>query len=194
MMKITTGMGEDGFFIVTINTPLIEKYYQNLVGMLKGDRDCPRDITIARLSSNTVSLRFQMGEGGLRGEPVGGKIGIDETGAKPLINVLSIAKRFSFAAYKHSIRGYEFIPLSGYSIDELKKDILAALDNKRSFALIDTYSHYKDLMESPEKTYKQYLIPYDSKEYVDVFLMIRRGDLKGLSKTYKGKLKEYSWM
>lgn len=194
-MKIVTGMGENGEFKVMVSSTLIKDYLPNLLGMLKSNKDCPKDIKITRDSDTSIYILFQMGEGGSLTSPMSGRIGVDEIGARPLTSVLSIVKRFSIVAFKCAMKKQQFIPLStDYTLDELKKDLEEALNHRHSFTFVDTYDHFKEFTKNPDLEFKQYTVPYESEEFIDICLSIHRGDIEGLRKKYSKKLESFSWV
>lgn len=193
MMKITTGMTEDGKFCVTVSSRLLETYYPNFSGMISSDSNCPRDLSIERQDKNTAFLVFPVGEGAILNKS-GDRVGVDINGVKTLKDVLAITKRFSITAIRHQQRTLEYIPLKGYPLKELQKDVVAAVENKRSFVMIDTYDNWKENCQNPGKEFPQFVVPFGTNEYTNVFLMIRNGEFNKLKKEYKPKLKMMSWV
>ena len=205
MVRIVSGIdGNSGNFCVTISSPLVEKYYTNLCGMMKNDKMSPSGLTIDKVASDSVLIQFPP-KGGVNpiiGELEGGKAKVDASAAEPLNNVLDIARKFVMSAIKHCTKSIEFIPLfdftgdiRNYSFEEMKTDIIEAVKNKRNLCIIDKFQAYLDNQKDQKYEFNQYLIDFNSNpsEYSDFVLMVQNNNLSELRKIYKTKLKRTSW-
>ena len=194
MIKIVSGITEDGFMVLTVETPLIENYYPNLVGMLKDDESIPTLLEIKKEDKEKALLRFPLGV-----EPK--KISKNEVMLPSEIgekvkNISNVINRFSIAAIKHKFKKIEFVPLYGYPIEKLKDEIPLAVQNKRDLNIVIDFANYERGVngESKDYTFNQYLIPYGTEEYTNVVLDVMGGRLSKLRKEYKDKLKNVSWV
>lgn len=197
-MKIIAGINaENQSFCITIVSPIMEKYYHNFVGMLKEDKVCPNELEIFRENIDTIHLQFPVPPGAIQGKPVEGRVAVDKDAVGGMQGVLDFVQRFTMAAVKNILKKTEFLPImdfsGGYSFKEMQKDIVTALENKRDFLLIDSYKNYLANNESQKYEFNQYLVSYGSDEYVNIFILIKSGNLKELRRLYKDKLKLTNW-
>lgn len=99
--------------------------------------------------------------------------------------VSSLIEKFTDKALEAEFENVEFIPLSGYSIEELKKDITSSIKEKRDFCLIDTYENYKMFNKREINSIRQYLAPFNSDEWANIALIINSENLVELKKLKK---------
>ena len=109
--------------------------------------------------------------------------------------------KFKVAAYRKKSRTTEFIPLSGYPIEDLKKDVVEAVKGKRDYCLIDTYENYlknfsnkKIDDEDCEFIINHYYVKFGTEQYNNICLDILNGNLDRVVKEFKPKLKRESWI
>ena len=112
---------------------------------------------------------------------------------------------------KKKFKTTEFIPLSGYSWKDLKKDVKAAIESKRNFCVLETYQSYLDLCgpeevsgkrvekKEPDKDGNQYLVkhldvPYMSDDYCNIAILIETDGEKDLKEIYTPKLIKSDWI
>ena len=88
-------------------------------------------------------------------------------------------------------KGIEFIPLEGYPIEELQKDIQSAIQNKRDFCVIDTMSSYMNFMKT--MTLNQAYYKYGTDMYYNIFIAIHNGDMEELKSLTKNSLRKKEW-
>ena len=103
---------------------------------------------------------------------------------------------FTDKVVKNMDKTRECLPLRGYPEEELKKDIVKALNAKRDLLIIDTFQAWVKGMRTGERSYNQYLVKYKTQqsEYSDIVLMIVNGKFKEWRKKYKGQLKKVDWI
>ena len=105
----------------------------------------------------------------------------------------NVLESFSRRAAELEMSELEFIPLSGYPLEQMKEDIDRAIQDKRNIVLIDTYRNYKRLVDHLTAESKQLTLEYLNNEYADLAWIIHSGNLKELNK-YKTKLEKKSWI
>lgn len=198
MIKIVAGVNpETQHFCISITSPLLIKYYNNFIGMLKEDKLCPRDLEIYREKNDTVHLQYPLPPGAMQGQVDGNKVLVHKESTEGMENILKFVNRFVEAALKNILKKTEFLPIldfsGGYSFQEMQKDVVTALEKKRDFLLIDTYKNYLDNEKTRKYEFNQYPIKYGTDEYINVFILIKSGKLKELRKEYKDKLKMTNW-
>ena len=113
---------------------------------------------------------------------------------KELINkITSLLNDFRAEAIKDEIRTTEFIPLSGYSVKNLQKDIVTAIKAKRNFCLIESYSDYQKFENREISRLRQYKVKHSTNDYSEIALSIYEGNLKRIKDQYTPKLEEVDW-
>lgn len=184
-------MGENGNINLSITSPLVDKYYSNLSGMLTKSKDSPQGLKIEKVGSDTAVVEFPVGTVG----PLGPAQGSGMT------SVMGIIRRFVIGSLKYRTKRTEFCPIldfkggkpGEYSFEQLQKDVEAAVKAKRSLTLIDTYQSYLNNQKEMKYVFNQYVVEYGTNEYCDVVILIQQGKLGELQKLYKGKLKTTNW-
>lgn len=110
-----------------------------------------------------------------------------------LEKISDMISEFRSSAVQKELETTEFIPLTGYPLDDLKSDIVEAIKNKRNLCIIDDYSNYKKFSRQEITKIQQYRIKYSSNDYSEVALYIYEGNLKELRNIYSKKLEEVDW-
>ena len=105
----------------------------------------------------------------------------------------NVLESFSKKAVDLEMKNLEFMPLSGYSLDQMKEDLIQAIKDKRDLVLIDTYSNYKKLVQKETTETNQCVLKYLDNDYADVAYLIYSGNLSELKK-YKSKLEVKRWI
>lgn len=116
--------------------------------------------------------------------------------------VLGFIQQFTFRAIGIMMKSSEFIPLSGYSFTNLKKESIEALRNKRKFILIKDYNQYLDNTGPNRKTMYKFDIKVidpaiDRVEYADVFCILQKDPEQAqriLQEKYTSQLKSDDWV
>lgn len=188
-----------GLFNVTITTPLLEKYYSNLRGMVINEKSVPKNLTIERSGTSTASIQFPIPAGSIVKQNTE-TITVDKD---LLLNggmssVLNVTHRFVCAALSAILKNTEFLPFldfsGGYSFEELQSDVKRAVEAKRDFLMVDTYKNYLEGTKDGGYRFSQYPVKYGTSEYVDIAILIVSGNLEELRKIYKTKLKLTDWI
>lgn len=191
-MNIQTNFDQSSnCMIISVETNLLQKYFKNLAGMFSATKDKPSGLTISQKDGNTAIVSFPIPEGRIKVEMQRAMVAIDKN---DLNNIMDVINKFANAAIRKELMNTEFIPLEGYSTDNLKVDIKAAIKAGRKFCIIDTYDSYLTQTKSREYKYNQYMVDKDTDEYSDVAILIETGKFKELKKEYKPKLKYTEWV
>lgn len=114
---------------------------------------------------------------------------------------LMFIDQFTMTAIDNMMSTSEFIPLSGYSFENLKEEAKAALQAKRKFILIKDYDQYLNMGPDKKAPYKFNIKVIDPEknreEYADVFCILQKENPKEaqrvLSEKYKEQLKFDDW-
>lgn len=101
---------------------------------------------------------------------------------------------FTNRVMKRKLSKSEFIPLYGYSVENLQKDIVEAIRNKRDFVVMDKYSEYVKFTKRDTETLNQFRVSYGSNEYSDVAIYIHSGNMKKLREIWLPKLERQEWI
>lgn len=201
-MNITTGFDpESNRILVTLETNLLKKYYPNLVGMLSpigNKNESLKDLSVSMRGKSSAQISLPVPKSSQKhiSEKNKGKdrnvaIAVD----REMMSVLfSTINRFVNSAMRKELLITEFVPLEGYDIGDLKKDIYKAIEGKRNFCIIDTYENYLSQADSKLYTYNQYIVEFGTDEYADVAILIESGEMNELKKIYSSKLKETVWL
>lgn len=169
----------------------LESYFQNFKNMIQFINKESGEVKVCRKTDNTAVISV----------PVlvdGNSIAIN---AAVKFSLDTALKEFEQLAFEKERNNLEFIPLSGYSADNLSVEIKDTVEKKRSLLIIKSYKEFLRSNSSNSKVniedkfvFNQYRIEYGTKEYFDAVLMIYNKDLSGLRKTYAKKLKETKWL
>lgn len=112
---------------------------------------------------------------------------------------LTFLGMFIMTAIGHMMSHSEFIPLKGYSFENLKKESTDALKANRRFILIKDYDQYKSI--NPQTGTCKFDIkiidPEENKnEYAEIYCILQKSPKeaqKELIKKYSNQLKEDDW-
>lgn len=199
MIKIIAGLDPmNGIFNISVKSPLVTKYFPNLCGMIKDDKECPEGLTIEKLEKDTAIIKFPISQEDIvmRSEEEG-TARVSPGAASSVSSVISIVRRFAICSVRSILKRSEFLPIldfsGGYSFEELQKDVISAAKNKRQYIVIDSYQNYLTNTKDMKYEFNQYIIPFGTSEYCDFLLLARAGKLKEIRETYKPKLKKTSW-
>ena len=177
---------------ITIEMNLLRKYFSNFEGLISMDKDLAERGCKATQTGSTsalVSIPVDQSSAPVNENGVG-RIDADSSGVMSLFKVLN---SFVNSAIKKELKITEFIPLSGYPVEDLQKDIVAAVEGKRNLCIIGEYSEYLEKQKSGNFSYHQYMIDYGTEEYVDVAILLKEGKLDELRKLYEPKLVYTEW-
>lgn len=109
-----------------------------------------------------------------------------------LEKVVALVQEFENGAMTNETKNLEFLPISGYPVEELKKDAKAAYDNKRDFCVIDTMESYQEFEKTA--TLNQAIYKYGTDDYNNILLAALSGDVEELKKLTNGVLRKKEWM
>lgn len=167
----------------------LESYFQNFKNMIQFINKESGEVKVCRKTDNTAIISV----------PVlvdGNSIAIN---AAVKFSLDTALKEFEQLAFEKERKNLEFIPLSGYSVDNLSVEIKDTVEKKRSLLIIKSYKEFLNLSDSKVNVedkfvFNQYRVEYGTKEYFDAVLMIYNKDLSSLRKIYAKKLKETRWL
>lgn len=166
-------------------------------------------ITVERESSNVASIIFPLPEDSQtrklnEGNPESKMMAISMDGRK-MGKIYETIGKFVNTALNKELKKIEFLPLNGYPIEDLKKDVENAIKNKRNFCIIENYSDYLEMRnggsegtgknkEDTKFYFNQLHMEYGTSEYSDVALSIMSGKLKELQENLIPKMKKINWI
>ena len=196
-MRFTQTFNPDNNKVVFIlETNLLLRYFPNLKGLVENDKDIPSDVEVEQKNSTTAVISFSPGpESNVQkvdsGNNTGSfKIAID---SKRIEGINRVLNKFTRCALKKELSTTEFIPLSGYSEENLSNEIIDALKGKRKLCILKDYSEYLESQEKNVYVFNQYILEYGTNEYVDAVLYIRNKNFKKLRELYSDKLVLTDW-
>jgi hypothetical protein len=118
---------------------------------------------------------------------------------------LTFVEAFTSRAIESMLRSSEFIPLSGYSFSNLKKEVVEALKANRKFIIIKDYDQYLGMKPSGTNSGFNFDIkvidPKENRdEYAEVYCILQKNTPKQAQKILKERYKDqlqrenwYSW-
>lgn len=168
---------------------LIKKYRSKLLESIKS-AGFPKGTTVEEPESNRIVLVIPMeiDETSIQN----GKGRLDLPMAEKLSNLFN---NFVTDSLNKEVMTTEIIPLQGYPLEDLKKDVIAAIQGKRNFCVIDTYESYKKFNSRESISMKQVKFKYLSKEYCNLAIEIETSDnLDKIVEKYSPILKETDWI
>lgn len=189
MVNIVPGVDpENNKVILNVTTNLLGDYFNNFVGYLKKCSSMPSDLEVSKKDENTAIVQFSMPENSVikKIDEQRSAVRVDLGDANTAIN------GFIKAALKYKLRRTEFIPLTGYPLEDLREDVKSAIKNKRNFCILETYQEY--LENNKEFSFNQYYINYGTSEYSDVAISIMNGEMDELRDVLVPKLKQTTWV
>ncbi len=189
--------------VLILTSNLFRDYFGNFTGMIKSSsEELPPGLEIQRGNNDsTVILSYPMPALDLGGNesPEGGfmKVGIPmDVYAKSTSSLTKFIEVFVESATKYMLSRREFLPLYEYPIDDLKKDVVNALENKRDLIVIDKYSTYLENQKKGELKFNQCVVKYDTDKslYSDTVLLITQGKISEWRKLFEKKLVFTEWV
>lgn len=202
MMKIIASVdGAEQAFNITVQTPLLTKYFPNFSGMIMNDKSSPKGVSVKRTDSDTAIVTFPI-PGQIMGSNADGQVSVSTEAAESVSDIISISRRYVIACIKYILKRTEFLPIydfrggdkpGEYNFEEMKKDVVAAAKSKRDFLIIDTYENYLKGTREMSYEFNQHWVDFGTSEYADVIYLVLSDKLEELRKKYKGKLVKTSW-
>jgi hypothetical protein len=173
--------------VIRIQCNLFKKYYSNFVGILeRNKKDIPKGFNVYQSSSDTAKISFPL--------PAGTKI--SEDGGSFSVNLMSlmgVINKFAGTALRYELEHTEFIPINGYPVEDLKKDIVASVKNKRNLCVLGEYAEYLAMEKEHKYQFHQVYVNYGTNEWADLVLMILDGDMEKIKNIYTPKLEFTEW-
>ena len=195
-MNIQTSFAPDSKLVtINIETNLLTKYFPNLCGLIKDSPDAPRGAEVERITSTSAMITFPIeGSGEIkRVDENRMAVAIDASLMDKLNGIINL---FVNCALRKEFKSTEFIPLSGYPVENLQIDIQEAVKNKRNLCIIDDYAEYLKMQKdkrSGEFKLRQFMVEYGSPEYSECAILLYQGKLEELKTMYSEKLEYRSW-
>ena len=114
--------------------------------------------------------------------------------SNPLGKVNNVINKFISLALKDKLKTTEFLPINNYPDNELKVDVLNALQGKRNLCIIDDFENYKEQTRLNTYSFNQYIVKYGTSEYADTILMLVNDEFDKFKEYYNDKLISTSWI
>lgn len=180
--------------MIEFKNSLLENYFDLLENCVQEHIKkgiLPKDMEVQNLNDGRCLIMFHIDIPETKGMKDGQRIGALPKNMTERIS--RVIEEFRTKAMKQEFSSTEFIPLSGYPIESLQKDIKEAIKNKRNFCIIDKYSEYLRFSNGETTKLNQTKVNYHSNEYSDAAIYIYEGNLKKLKDIYKDKLTLVDW-
>ena len=180
--------------VISVESNLFRKYFVNFNGLIKNSKSVPSNTEVIQTGSNTVDIKFPTDKSNVAKKTDGNtEYGLVAIDPKDINGINKTLNSFVNSAIRRELKIIEFIPLEGYPIENMQKEIRACVKAKRSICIIKNYDEYLNCSKNDYK-FNQYLINYDDDEYIDASLLIYEGNIKELRKTYYSKLQYTEWI
>lgn len=177
--------------VIEFNNNLIENHFEILKECVEENKSMgslPSDLEVKKVSDYRCIISFHIDIPDTKdGERIG------RLPKNMTEKISSVIEKFREKAIKKEFMTTEFIPLNGYPLEELKKDIKEAIKNKRNFCVIDKYSDYLKFYNGEITKLKQKKLYFLSNEYSDAAIYIYEGNMKKLKEIYKNQLEFVDW-
>lgn len=186
--------------IITVKSPLFPRYFNDLKHIVEENErnidGLPSDIRVRNSGQGEALITFSIDHDPIESS-VPGRSMVKLNG-KHMESINVALNIWVNVAMKQELNRVEFIPLHGYSAEDLKKDVQTAVANKRDLCIIRTYAEYLNSQKAKTAkdafTFVQYLVKYGSDEYSDVAIALYNKELKELRQTYENKLVQTEWV
>lgn len=119
------------------------------------------------------------------------RIGVLSSGIGPIAN--EVMKAVAHLLSKH-LSNLEFLPMKGYSLENLRSELDAAIENKRDLAVHEFYNDWKEMNALNKSEFPGIKLEYGTDEWADVILDFKTLGSKELVKKYKPMLTEITWI
>lgn len=173
--------------VINIQCNLLKKYYPNFVGILEKNKDdIPKGFSVRQASSDTAKISFPIPEGTTISKG-GGSFAVN------LMSLMDVINKFAGTALRYELEHTEFIPINGYPLEDLKKDIVASVKNKRNLCVLGDYAEYLSMEKEHKYQFHQVYVNYGTPEWADIVLMILEGDMEKMRELYTPKLEFTEW-
>lgn len=204
-MKVDTGFDPaEKKIVITVQTPLLERHlplFRELINNSGNNKGLPKGLgieDIEGLKSDTVLVTFPIQDNDIKSSSELKKSSVIGIKMEYMESISTEINRFVSMALKRELESLEFIPLEGYPLESLKKDIQTAVKGKRNLCLIKTYDEYLNSLKNESKKdafqFHQYMVWYGTDEYIDVAINLFNGELDELKKNYLEKLSFTNWI
>jgi len=178
---------------IKVELNLLSKYFANFEGLIAMNKELSeKGFKVKRENPTTAIVSIPISDSQIT-PPNENGVGVVKADGTGIAEFFETLNSFVNSAIKKELKITEFVPLNGYSVEDLQKDIQAAVKAKRNLCIIGEYSEYLDRQESGNFAYHQYMIDYGTEEYADVAILISEGNMAELRKIYTPKLTYTEW-
>lgn len=175
---------------LTVESSLMNKYFANFKGMVMKQNSIS-GLEVNQKSKNAATITFPLPKDSMP-KPFGGMMSISLNG-NDLAQLKSVFDEFEVIARNRERRNIEFIPLDGYSFDEMSEEIKEAVTNKKDLMIIKDFSEFQKSEKTGKCNFNQYRLDYGTSEYADAVIMIWKKQKEALRKMYQDKLVYTEW-
>lgn len=183
-MKINQEFNKDNLKLsIEVQSNLLKKYYPNLVGLLSQEQSVPEGYSISQVAQDVAKILIPVTSIDREKEAFGFNAG----------PVLEVIDKFTNAAIRYELEHTEFIPLSGYPLSDLQKDIKVSVSNERNLCVLKEYSEYLRMEAEKKFQFTQVILDYGTQDWADAVLDVIYGRLDDLTKRLSPQLKLTDW-
>lgn len=191
-MNITNSYNpEEKRVLVFVESNLLRDYFSNFSGLIIKNNKI-NDLKVEKLDKNKAMISFPLPR-----EASVMRVSEEKMAVSMPMNLIEeltkTIDKFAGAAIRKKLRSVEFLPLSGYPEEDLKKDIEAGIKGKRHFCVIRDYKEYLEMEKQNKYDFDQILIHFGTNDYANFALDLWKGDIKGLQERLDPLFEKYDW-
>lgn len=194
MMNITNSYNpEERRVVVFVESNLLVDYFPNFSGLIKKNNSSISDIKVEKIEKAKAMISFPLPK-----EASVMKVSEEKMAVSMPMDIMEklnkTINKFANSAIRKKLRTVEFLPLSEYPEEDLKKDMEAAVKAGRNFCLLENYSDYLKTEKEHKYDFNQVFVYKGTNEYADIALDIWNGDIEHLRKKLEGKFERCEWI
>lgn len=186
---------ETGDFTVEYKNNLLIDYMDIMSGLMMKEKTSgvlPGNARIERIAENRVNLVL----GGMKERMKEVSSTMLQIPTEIAESINRIFNEFAREALTKKSISYEIIPLKGYAVEDIKKDISSMLAKSRDLCVITDYRDWlKSRTEKADKvSFVQATFKYLSDDYCNIVIAAQSGNMTEVQALVKDKLKKTDWM
>ena len=156
MKNITPSFNaSNGNLEFTIELNLFNRYFPNFAGLVMMDEEMPTGCSVKQTKSNMAVVSLPIEDKDAIQHKEGADFASVKAPAQSIMALQRILNNFVNVALRKELKTTEFIPLRGYPVESLQKDIVAAVKGKRKLCIIGDYQEYLDSNDKKVFEYHQ---------------------------------------
>lgn len=193
-MNITNSYNpEEKRVLVFVESNLLVDYFPNFQGLIKKDNNSISDLKVEKLGKDRAMISFPLPR-----EASVMRVSDEKMAVSMPVNLMEkineSINRFTNAAIRKKLRSVEFLPVSGYPVENLKEDMISAVKAGRHFCILKDYEEYLSMQKQNKYDFTQIFVYKGTSEYADVALDIWGNNIENLKTRLEGKFEKCEWI